>query len=395
MFLTAASAERLARRLSRMRGAAMKVGQMLSLQGEDLLPPEFAEALGILRASADMMPTSQVRRVLGHAYGKGWEKHFRSFDFEPIAAASIGQVHTAIAADGRELALKIQYPGVAKSIDSDVNNLGTVLSVARILPGDFDTREILAEVKRQLHQEADYLAEARYIGRYRARVAGESQLLVPRVHDDLTRPHVLAMDLIRGRPIEDLRGAEHPQELRDAIGRSLQTLIFRELFEFHLMQTDPNFSNYLFLPETRQLALLDFGATQEISPQLSAQYAKLFRAAIDVDREMLRHALLDLGFTTAEEPRERTERLMDLFLLVCEPLRYAGEYDFANSDLAQRAQDAGMELTFRHGFLRPPPARTIFLHRKLGGSFFLCARIRARVNARALIEPFLDGSGSV
>ena len=88
-------------------------------------------------------------------------------------------------------------------------------------------------------------------------------------------------------------------------------------------------------------------------------------------------------------PPENTKRLLDLFVLMCEPLRCEGEYDFAGSDLAQRAQDAGMELTFRHGFLRPPPARTIFLHRKLGGSFFLCARIRARVNARALIEPFL------
>ena len=127
VFLSGARAKKLASRLSQMRGAAMKLGQLLSLESDDMLPPEFAEALAVLRATADAMPASQVRRALGRNYGKGWQERFREFDFDPIAAASIGQVHAAEAADGRQLALKIQYPGIARSIDSDVNNLASLL----------------------------------------------------------------------------------------------------------------------------------------------------------------------------------------------------------------------------------------------------------------------------
>ena len=123
---SAPNARRLAARLARLRGAAMKLGQLVSLQGEDILPPEFAQALAVLRAQATPMPTEQLRRVLGREYGKGWERRFSTFDYDPIAAASIGQVHRATTPDGRDLALKIQYPGVARSITSDVDNVAVL-----------------------------------------------------------------------------------------------------------------------------------------------------------------------------------------------------------------------------------------------------------------------------
>ncbi len=131
MFLTAANAQKLAKRLAGMRGAAMKMGQILSMEGVDILPAEFSDALAILRDSANTMPDSQIRRVLGREYGKGWEAKFRHFDYEPIAAASIGQVHRVTAKNGRDLALKIQYPGVAKSINSDVDNMAMFLRIAK------------------------------------------------------------------------------------------------------------------------------------------------------------------------------------------------------------------------------------------------------------------------
>jgi predicted unusual protein kinase regulating ubiquinone biosynthesis (AarF/ABC1/UbiB family) len=229
IFLSAPRAKKLARRLSQLRGAAMKLGQLLSLEGDDLLPPEFAEALAVLRATADTMPASQVRRVLGRAYGKGWERRFREFDFEPLAAASIGQVHAAVTSDGREAALKIQYPGVARSIDSDVDNLASLLRLTRILPVEVDISEIVGEAKRQLRQEADYQLEAEHMKRYRALVADEPGVRVPRVYQDLTTRRVLAMERAGGRPIEDLRGPDHPQSLRDLAGEHLQRLMFREV----------------------------------------------------------------------------------------------------------------------------------------------------------------------
>ena len=263
VFLSGARAQKLARRLSQMRGAAMKLGQLLSLEGDDLLPPEFAEALAVLRSAADVMPPTQVRRVLGRAYGKGWEARFREFDFEPIASASIGQVHEAVTSDGRRLALKVQYPGVARSIDSDIDNLASLLRMLRILPLEFDLSEIIAEAKQQLKQEADYRLEAGYLRRYAELIADDPSVSVPGVHDDFTTTRVLAMNRASGLPIEDLRGPEHPQSLRDDVGHRLQDILFRELFEFRFMQTDPNFANYLFDPGTGHIVLLDFGSVRE------------------------------------------------------------------------------------------------------------------------------------
>jgi predicted unusual protein kinase regulating ubiquinone biosynthesis (AarF/ABC1/UbiB family) len=388
--LSPGNAERLARRLSQLRGAAMKLGQLLSLESADILPPEFSAALASLRASADTMPVSQLRRVLGREYGKGWEQRFERFDFEPIAAASIGQVHAARARDGRELALKIQYPGVARSIDSDVDNVATLLSAARILPVEIDVSGIVAEAKRQLRQEADYLAEAASLRRFRDLVADEPALFVPRVHDDLTTRRVLAMDFARGVPIETLGEPGTKQERRDSVGALLQRLMFREIFEFRFVQTDPNFANYLVDPDQDRLVLLDFGASREYDADFVARYAELVRGVMRDDRAAVHEAALAIGYLRREDPAARAEAALDLMFLVCEPLRHTGRYDFARTTLAVRARDAGFDLAFEKGFLRAPPAETVFLHRKLAGTFLLSGRIRARVDVRALLEPILS-----
>jgi predicted unusual protein kinase regulating ubiquinone biosynthesis (AarF/ABC1/UbiB family) len=391
VFLSGARAKKLARRLSQMRGAAMKLGQLLSLEGDDLLPPEFAEALAVLRATADTMPATQVRRALGRAYGKGWEARFREFDFEPLAAASIGQVHAAVTADGRDLALKIQYPGVARSIDSDVDNLAGLLRMTRILPVEVDISAIIAEAKRQLRQEADYEAEAQSLMRYRKLVADEGSASVPRVHDDFTTKRVLAMERALGRPIEDLRSPDNPQSLRDELGTLLQKLVFRELFEFRFMQTDPNFANYLYDPDSRRLVLLDFGSAREFPAEFVERYKRICRGMIAQDREEIRRAAVAIGYLSGNESEGSAKGLVDLIAMVGEPIRHRGVYDFEGSGLASRARDAGFELVFREGFMRAPPPETIFLHRKLAGTFFLCSHIRARVDTRALIEPYLGG----
>ncbi len=391
LFLTETNARKLATRLSRMRGAAMKLGQMLSLEGRDFLAPEVADALSILRAEADTMPEAQLRRVLARAWGKGWERRFRAFDMTPIAAASIGQVHHAVAADGRELALKVQYPGVARSIESDVDNLAAILRLSRLLPGDFDTSGNVAETKRQLRQETDYRAEADHLRRYAALVGDDPAVVIPRVHDDLTTGHILAMDYVRGNPLDELAGPPHTQRDRDRAGALLYRLMFRELFDFRFMQTDPNFANYLLLPGG-QIALLDFGASRPIPVHLSAQYARLFRAGMLGDRAGLRTGLQEIGFVAADERSDRVEGLVDLFTIGFEPFHHRGVYDFAASDLAARAREVGLELTVKKGFLRPPPPETFFLHRKLGGTFLLCVRIQARANVHALLQPFLRGT---
>ena len=388
------NAERLAARLANLRGAAMKLGQLVSLQGEDVLPPEFAQALAVLRSGAAPMPTAQVRRVLGREYGKGWEGRFAQFDFEPVAAASIGQVHRARTHDGRDLALKIQYPGVARSIASDVDNVSALLRLFNVLPLDLDVRGIAEEAKRQLAQEADYLQEARFLERYARLVADEPALVVPRVHHDLTTTRVMAMDYAEGSPLETLANPGTPQARRDAVGTLLERLLFRELFEFRVMQTDPNFANYFYQPATGRVVLLDFGATKSFSAQFVAHFARVTRAVVDGDIDAVARHAAAIGYVSREDPPERIRAAVDVILLVCEPLRHKGRYDFAASGLPARVRALGYDLAFRRGLLRAPPPETIFLHRKLVGSFLLLARIGARVDARALVLPFLPGGST-
>jgi len=390
LLLTEANAQRLAKRLSGLRGAAMKVGQMLSLSGEALLPPEVTRALAILRAEADAMPLAQLHRALGRAYGGGWEQRFRDFDPAPVAAASIGQVHRAYTADGRLLALKIQYPGVARSIDSDVRNVAAVLRLARLLPTDLDLSGLLAEARRQLRRETDYHIEAGFQRRYRALVADETDCVVPRVHDDFTTTHILAMDFLDGVPLDQLHSHAHPQRLRDRLGMFLYRLVFRELFEFRFIQSDPNFANYLFLPGTEQLGLLDFGSSRVIPPGLSTRYARLCRAGADDDRAALRTVMQEIGFFAANEPAQRAAAFVDLFLIGCEPFRHRGPYEFATSTVPERARQAAFELAFSKGAFHAPPPDTVFLHRKLAGMFLLCARLHARVDVRELLLASLD-----
>ncbi len=390
LMLTEANAQRLAKRLSRLRGAAMKLGQMLSLQGEDLLPAEVARALSILRAEANAMPQAQLSRALTRAYGARWERQFRDFDPHPVAAASIGQVHRATALDGRRLALKIQYPGVARSINSDVENVAAVLRWARMVPGDADLSELLAEAKRQLRRETDYRIEASLQNRYRALVAEQTDLVVPQVYDDLATAHVLAMDFIDGVPLADVCRDTHPQRLRNRICTVLYDLALRELLDFRFLQSDPNFANYLFLPATGQIGLLDFGGTREVPALLAARYARLLQAVADADHAALRATLEEIGLLKADDPAERVRLFVELFLIGFEPFRHRGAYDFAASKAPMRVREVGLELAFGRGFFRPPPPDIVFVHRKLAGMFLLCVHLRARVNVRALLTATLD-----
>jgi predicted unusual protein kinase regulating ubiquinone biosynthesis (AarF/ABC1/UbiB family) len=294
-------------------------------------------------------------------------------------------VHRVQTRDGRDLALKIQYPGVARSIASDVDNVAALLRLLNLLPIDLDVGAIAAEAKRQLAQEADYLKEARFLERYAGLVADEPAFVVPRVHWDLTTTRVMAMDYLEGVPLETLSRLETPQARRDAVGTRLEKLLFRELFEFRVMQTDPHFGNYLYQPESGRIVLLDFGATRTFSAAFVARYARITRAVIDDDLETVGREAAAIGYVAADDPPERVAAAVEMIRLVCEPLRHRGRYDFAASGLAARVRDLGFELAVRRRLLRSPPPETLFLHRKLAGSFLVLARLGARVDARALV----------
>ena len=383
------SAERLAKSLARMRGAAMKMGQLLSLEGGAVLPPQFADVLAVLQDSAHTMSTAQLHALLGREYGRGWRERFIDFDEEPIAAASIGQVHRVIAVDARELALKVQFPGIARSVASDVDNMASLLRVGRIVPEGFDIRPLVAAVKHQLLRETDYLEEAAGLNRFRAALADDPHVLVPAAHLDLTTKRILAMDFITGVPLGDYAASDAPQTRRDEIGIIVQRVVLRELFELGWMQSDPNLANFFYQPELRRLALLDFGSTVPVSAVLSDRYRRMMNAAIDRDQDRVAGLTIEFGWVEADERPDRIEGLADLIILACEPLRARGTYDFGASDLPQRVQAVSFDLAFNRGLLRPPPPELVFIHRKLAGSYLICARLRARVPSGRMAREFL------
>lgn len=387
LVLTPANARRVSEKLSELRGAAMKLGQLLSMDAGDILPAELAVILARLRADARPMPVSQVVTVMQEAFGQGWEDQFKRFSFTPMAAASIGQVHKAITPGDRQLALKIQYPGISQSIDSDVDNVATLLNVSRLVPNGLDLQSLLQEAKRQLHQEADYQTEAAHLRRFATALKDTPELMVPDIDEDFTRKNILAMDFLEGEPLESLSGAT--QEARDRIVVLLLELFFRELFEFGMIQTDPNFANYLYNPSTRQLGLLDFGATRHYPASVTEGYRGLLDAALRADRAAMSESAKSIGYFRKDINARQRKAVIELFVLVTEPARTRGQYDFGASDLAARVRDSGMALCFDQGYWHTPPADAVFLHRKLGGLYLLAACLRAKVDVRMILERYL------
>ena len=389
LIFTPGNARRLAERLSAMRGAVMKVGQLMSMDGQGVLPPEFAHLLGGLRDRAHHMPTAQLMDLLRREYGAQWPQRFMHFDAEPIASASIGQVHRVRTIDGRVLALKIQHPGVRKSIDSDIDNLALVARLPGLVPGGLDVAPVLQRVREQLHREADYRAEARAAAAYRNSLGPDPVLVVPAVHSDYCTAHILASDFMLGVPIDRLALAQYPQALRDSVASALCRLALRVLFEMRRVQTDPNFGNYLFDEASGRIALLDFGATERLTLARVQQLRALACALRDNNARASAEAAEAVGLIAIEDPAVQTQALVGMMLMAGEPLRHAGAYDFAASDLFSRGFAAGRGQALGAGFSRIPSADLLFLQRKFVGTFMQCARLRARVDVAALFAEYL------
>ena len=387
MLLTPANARHAAEKLSQLRGAAMKVGQLLSMDAGDILPAELTDILARLRADAVPMPVSQVVGVMQAALGQDWDQRFKRFSFTPSAAASIGQVHQAISHDGRQLALKIQYPGIRRSIDNDVDNVARLLTITRLLPAELDLRPLLDEAKRQLHEEADYLREAEYLRHFSRCLQDTPEFLLPGIDEDLTRINILAMDYLEGKPIESLTSAG--QSVRDRVTSLLIDLLLRELFEFHMVQTDPNFANYLFHAETQQIGLIDFGATRSYATTVTDAYRGLLHASLNDNQGAMMESAEAIGYLSDGINAHQREAVMALFSLATEPARKHGRYDFGTSDLARRIGNAGMALSFERDYWHTPPADALFLHRKLGGLYLLAARLRANIDVRSILERYV------
>lgn len=388
LILTPSNARKTAEQLSRMRGAAMKLGQMISLEPDELLPPEIQAIFAQLRNSAHAMPAHQLVATLARGWGHDWRQRFQTFDMTPMAAASIGQVHRAVLADGRPLAVKVQFPGIAASIESDIDNVATLLRMTSLVPPQLDITPHLRESKRQLHEEADYLREAEQMRAFAALLQDDPRFVIPTPIDDLLTPTILPMSFAEGWPLETLASAS--QDARDRAMTALADLTLKELFVFGRMQTDPNFANYLWRPEDGRIVLLDFGAVRPVAPESAASYRRLLQAAMQGEVRAVRDALRHLGFLSPAQDRVHDALLASIVGIALEQFLHSpnGLVDFGDRGALADARERALTLFSDRSMLSLPAPDLLFLQRKIGGLALLAVKLQARLPLPALLRAY-------
>jgi predicted unusual protein kinase regulating ubiquinone biosynthesis (AarF/ABC1/UbiB family) len=298
--------------LGQMKGAAMKLGQFASFIDTDFLPPEYAEIyqeqLAKLRTDAPPMPWSKVEGVLDQEYGgEPLAELFADFEHEAFAAASIGQVHRAELLDGRRVAVKIQYPGIAEALEADLRNAGTIFRLARAVAPGLDAKAIAEELRERVMEELDYEYEAQNQRSFARAYVEHPFIYVPEVITRLSRRRVLVTELVEGLGFEQIK--ELPHEERSRFGEIVFRGSFGSIYHLQHFNADPHPGNYILLDDGR-VAFLDFGMTKKLDREQILLEQRVIDAAIGDDPEELRTAMHDLGFVKNPSKLD-AERLME------------------------------------------------------------------------------------
>lgn len=392
--------------LGKLKGSVVKIGQMMAVYGEHFLPPELTEALHTLEDRSSALAWPVVRRELLQEFGRARLAEL-DIDPVPIAAASLGQVHLARRrADDLAICLKVQYPGVADSIDTDIDAVAALLRLGRLAGSD--PGAWLEDVRAMLHREVDYRLEARKTSACGRRLRNDRRFVVPSVLPEHSGARVIATSFEHGFGVGSPDVEALPPARRNALGRAFLELFLREVFEWRELQTDPNFGNYRIRPAADgrgrdRIVLLDFGAVREFPDSFIEPLREMIRGAYHGDIEQVIRGSLALGFVEADYPEEVQRSFAEVCAGVIEPLVArrgsvpaaaigpGGQYSWRGSDLPTRIARRAAKAAFSRHF-RVPPGEFLFLNRKLIGVYTFIAMLDAEFDGADLMERYLGSA---
>jgi predicted unusual protein kinase regulating ubiquinone biosynthesis (AarF/ABC1/UbiB family) len=387
------TALKMVRTLGEMKGAAMKLGQLASFIDTEFLPPEYAEIyqqeLAKLRTSAPPMPWEKVNAVIEGEYGEPVHEHFSEFDPEAFAAASIGQVHRATLLDGRKVAVKIQYPGVAEALESDMRNAGMLVHLARALAPGLDAKAVAAELRERVLEELDYEYEAQNHRSFARAYRGHPFIYVPEVITRLSRRRVLVTEFVEGVDFDQVK--ELDQQQRSRFGEIVFRFCFGSIYHLQHFNADSHPGNYLLMADAR-VAFIDFGMTKKLDIEQIELEQRAIDAAVRQDPEGLRLALHDLGFVKNPSKLD-AKRLMDHVMLIGGWYISDGEYEVSARRVAKIIESASDPRSEYFDLMRREslPAEELMGRRMETGVIAVLAQLRAKRNWHRIMREWVYG----
>lgn len=375
-----ANAVRIFESMTQMKGAFMKLGQMLSLQAHTL-PEPYLRKLADLQWEAPPMHGTLMRMQFRNEIGRNPEDVYADFDPVPFAAASLGQVHKARLKTGEAVAVKIQYPGIDRSIDSDFANLKTMLATIRLSREQYgEVWEAVEEVRSHFHREVDYVQEADTLEEFRRLLRDRDDVRIPRVHRDLSTKRILTQEFIEGRHLRDYLRTKPTQDERDAIGERLLDLFFRQAFDFGLLHADPHPGNYLFLDGGR-IGLLDFGCSKKFDAMFMKEHRSLFKLPIGDAAGLEKHYRI-FGILGDADPLRDQKRTALLKMQRLDISKYHENrvFDFGDEDHYRQVMGGFQEL-MRLGLTTP--GYVLYVRAKMG-LYHLFHQLGARISCHKI-----------
>lgn len=367
--------------LSELKGPAMKLAQIMS-QWDDLLPPELANELARLQRQAEPMPWAKIREALVLQYGD-IQTHFREIEERPFASASMGQVHKAVTHEGETVVLKVQYPGLAEVLESDLKQVRRIMGLGRWFKvPQARLNALFEELAAGLRDELDYHAEAQALARYRERYQDNPALVIPEPLFELSGQHVLAMRFVDGTPLRDLESAD--DATRQKVAVALADWITEELFTYRELHADPHAGNFA-CDEQGRLVIYDLGAVIPVPEARLKAMMQLLDATLSQDPMAMDDALMRMGGRQGQGAplalyRESAECITPLFA--------PGEQDFSDVRVHRRLRELTPKVWAAMDRLQPP-ADTLLLSRALNGHYWNLVRLKARLDMHGRTQPLL------